>query len=926
MSTNGVNGIYSSVGQFKSDPNNAFSIKWDPKNLEIRTHSVEKTLEPLVMQVTTLVNTKGPSNKKKGRSKRAHVLVAAVEKATENFIVRGEEIALENADIKVEMLGAVEEVRKAGDIMSKSSREFAEDPCSSVKRGFMVKAARNLLSAVTRLLIFADMVDVHRLMKSLKIVEDDLDKVKNASSQSELVESFRNFGRNTVELINQAARRQAELKDPKLRDDLAAARAVLKKNCMMLLTASKVYVRHPEISAARENRDYIFRQVCQAVNAISDVAQGRSNNNIAHAIYEGPGELASALDEFDDSIFMDPLAYNEVRTRPSLEKRLESIISGAALMADSSCTREERRERIVAECNAVRQALQDLLSEYMANTGKKEPSDGLNKAIDYMTQKTKDLRRQLRKAVIDHVSDSFLETNVPLLVLIEAAKNGNVEEVEDLSQVFQEHANKLVEVANLACSMSNNEDGVKMVRFAASQIENICPQVINAARILAARPKSKVAQDNMNSFRESWDNHVRILTEAVDDITTIDDFLAVSENHILEDVNKCVLALQEGDADTLDRTAGAIRGRSARVCNVVSAEMDNYEPGNYTERVLDAVNMLRDQIMANFAERVEMAVEALNSSAKQEMNENEFIEASRLVYDGVREIRRTVLLNRTVEELDSETEIEYEDNTYETRSKSSIHTDFDEFPEISGINNARDAYRLVSQEEKEKIAQQVETFRNEKNKFDKEVAKWDDAGNDIIVIAKQMCMIMMEMTDFTRGKGPLKTTMDVINAAKKISESGTKLDKFARQIAEQCPESSTKKDLIAYLQMINLYCHQLNITSKVKADVQNISGNLIVSGLDSATSLIQAAKNLMNAVVLTVKSSYVASTKYPRINGQQNITYPIFVWKMKAPEKKPLVRRERPDEARAKVRRGSQKRHIAPIKALSEFHSDNGRM
>jgi Vinculin family len=36
------------------------------------------------------------------------------------------------------------------------------------------------------------------------------------------------------------------------------------------------------------------------------------------------------------------------------------------------------------------------------------------------------------------------------------------------------------------------------------------------------------------------------------------------------------------------------------------------------------------------------------------------------------------------------------------------------------------------------------------------------------------------------------------------------------------------------------------------------------SQLDSATSLIQAAKNLMNAVVLTVKASYVASTKYPR--------------------------------------------------------------
>ena len=93
---------------------------------------------------------------------------------------------------------------------------------------------------------------------------------------------------------------------------------------------------------------------------------------------------------------------------------------------------------------------------------------------------------------------------------------------------------------------------------------------------------------------------VRILTDAVDDIVTVDDFLAVSENHILEDVNKCCLALQvlflllkstpttstqEGDSETLDRIAGAIRGRSSRIGDVVAAEMDNYEPGLYTEKV-----------------------------------------------------------------------------------------------------------------------------------------------------------------------------------------------------------------------------------------------------------------------------------------------------------------------------------------------------
>lgn len=54
--------------------------------------------------------------------------------------------------------------------MGVASEEFAADPCSSMKRGAMVRAARALLSAVTRLLILADMVDVHLLLKSLRVV------------------------------------------------------------------------------------------------------------------------------------------------------------------------------------------------------------------------------------------------------------------------------------------------------------------------------------------------------------------------------------------------------------------------------------------------------------------------------------------------------------------------------------------------------------------------------------------------------------------------------------------------------------------------------------------------------------------------------------------------------------------------------------
>ena len=67
--------------------------------------------------------------------------------------------------------------------------------------------------------------------------------------------------------------------------------------------------------------------------------------------------------------------------------------------------------------------------------GRKEPSEELDRALEHISRKTRDLRRHLRKAVVDHVSDSFLETNVPLLVLMEAARAGNEREVEEYAKV-----------------------------------------------------------------------------------------------------------------------------------------------------------------------------------------------------------------------------------------------------------------------------------------------------------------------------------------------------------------------------------------------------------------------------------------------------------------------------------------------------------
>lgn len=62
-----------------------------------------------------------PSSKKKGRSKRARVLLASVEEATWNLLDKGEKIAKEAVVFKEELHAALADVRKESKYMANNS-------------------------------------------------------------------------------------------------------------------------------------------------------------------------------------------------------------------------------------------------------------------------------------------------------------------------------------------------------------------------------------------------------------------------------------------------------------------------------------------------------------------------------------------------------------------------------------------------------------------------------------------------------------------------------------------------------------------------------------------------------------------------------------------------------------------------------------
>ncbi len=92
--------------------------------------------------------------------------------------------------------------------MADLSKIFADDPCSKTKREQMIIAARALLSSVTRLLLLADQADVQLILKSISLVEKDLQMIFKTTNQDELMQFYKQYGKDVNELNLHTQRRQ----------------------------------------------------------------------------------------------------------------------------------------------------------------------------------------------------------------------------------------------------------------------------------------------------------------------------------------------------------------------------------------------------------------------------------------------------------------------------------------------------------------------------------------------------------------------------------------------------------------------------------------------------------------------------------------------------------------------------------------------
>ncbi|KAG8202149.1 hypothetical protein JTE90_010508 [Oedothorax gibbosus] len=509
----------------------ALVAKQEPICLEIRTKSIEKTLIPLVTQITTLVNAKEKPIKSE-KTLRAIVHVGqAVNYAVQKFVSVGEAIADDNCEIKSDMYEACKDARTAGRIIE-TLCDVQSNECGQLRsyadKNNMVRAARTLLSSVTRVLLLADTVVVKQLLIAKDRVSISLNHLEHSTNFSEFVKAFSQFGSEMVDLAHLTGDRQNDLKDERRRSQMAVARQILERSTMMLLTSSKVCFRHPECVSSRENRDAVFLQMRQAVELIyfvakdgiiselsNDITHVQNNRSPQYALsvllcseeLEQTNSLYHAMKNFEDIVEITRMTLVGPLYRERLTNALDAIMERTQDFTDSAYTSHAHREKIILLCDRLKIELNQLLRVGVSldQAGCTSPTEDLEAAILQVLRATKDLRQELQDTALDQAHDLlklFEETDI--LSYLKQAAFTDQERLEDYSGKFTQYSEHVQDTCKLLQNIASTESTQVTSKNTESCLKVFAAQVMNSCTTVALHPMCEISKENLEVFMETW--------------------------------------------------------------------------------------------------------------------------------------------------------------------------------------------------------------------------------------------------------------------------------------------------------------------------------------------------------------------------------------------------------------------------------------
>ncbi|XP_077917690.1 alpha-catulin isoform X2 [Halichoerus grypus] len=496
--------------------------------LEIKTRSVEQTLLPLVSQITTLINHKDNTKKSDKTLQAIQRVGQAVNLAVGRFVKVGEAIANENWDLKEEINIACIEAKQAGetiaaltDISSLNHPESDGQITIFTDKTGVIKAARLLLSSVTKVLLLADRVVIKQIITSRNKVLATMERLEKVNSFQEFVQIFSQFGNEMVEFAHLTGDRQNDLKDEKKKAKMAAARAVLEKCTMMLLTASKTCLRHPNCESAHKNKEGVFDRMKVAldkvIEIVTDCKPSGETDISSVSIFTGIKEFKMNIEALLENLYF--------QSKENLSATLEVILERTEDFTDSAYTSHEHRERILELSTQARLELQQLLSVWIQSQSKKTKSiaEELELAVLKISHSLKELKKELHRTATQLTADllKYHADHVVLKALKLTGVEGNLEGLAEYACKLSEQKEQLVEVCRLLRHISGTEPLEITCVHAEETFQVTGQQIISAAETLTLHPSSKIAKENLDVFCEAWESQIGDMSTLLREINDV---------------------------------------------------------------------------------------------------------------------------------------------------------------------------------------------------------------------------------------------------------------------------------------------------------------------------------------------------------------------------------------------------------------------
>ncbi|XP_068962065.1 alpha-catulin isoform X2 [Petaurus breviceps papuanus] len=496
--------------------------------LEIKTRSVEQTLLPLVSQITTLINHKDKTKRSDKTLQAIQRVGQAVNLAVGRFVTVGEAIANENWDLKEEINIACLEAKQAGETIAELTDATSLNNTESdgqitifTDKTGVIKAARLLLSSVTKVLLLADRIVIKQIITSRNKVLATMEQLESVRSFQEFVQIFSQFGNEMVEFAHLTGDRQNDLKDEKKKAEMAAARAVLEKCTMMLLTASKTCLRHPNCESARKNKGGVFHRMKlaleQVIEIVTDCRPNGENETSSISIYAGIKELKMTIEALRENLYF--------QSKENLSTMLKLILEHTEDFTDSAYTSHEHRERILELSNQIKIELQHLVSVWMQAQSKKTKNvmEDLEIAILKISQSMNEFKRELHSAatllatdLLKHHADHAI-----LKALKITGVEGNLEGLAEYTCKLSEQKEQLIEACRLLRHISGTEPLEITCMHAEETFQVTGQQIISAAETLTLHPSSKIAKENLDVFCEAWESQISDMSTLLREINDV---------------------------------------------------------------------------------------------------------------------------------------------------------------------------------------------------------------------------------------------------------------------------------------------------------------------------------------------------------------------------------------------------------------------